>query len=190
MHLHWKRHLRELGDDYRSSTQHMNPGPNTILLTRRRWDAYMLPLFLAVAAIGVVRAIQSGQLRFTLLPVVVIPICLMLRLQTPRDGMPASTVRSTPGAIVMLWFAIAALSSMTILLVIDSYIFEHPFRTRLKLYHALLFAPPFIIMFVGAFFADRIQKQHKLENGVLQDTAQEEPSTNNPMNPSGGSGVS
>lgn len=159
----------------------MNHRSNKVLLTRRRWDAYMLPLFLAVAGIGLVRTIQSGQLRYALLPAVVMPIWLMLRLQTPRDGRLTSTVRSTPGAIVMLGFAFAAMLSMSILFIIDIYVIGHPFRSQLEPYHVLLFAPPFIIMFVGAFLAERVRKQHKLSAGIIRALADEELPTNKPM---------
>lgn len=150
----------------------------------------MAPLFFAAAAIGIVRAFQTGQLGFTLMPLAVIPLWLMLRLQTPRDGMVVTTIRSTPGAIVMLWFALASLISMTVLFLIDIHVFGHPFRAPLEPYHALLFAPPFIILFTGAFLADRIQNKHKQTNNGDQDVGDENPSTNNPMNPSGGSRVS
>lgn len=141
----------------------------------------MLPLLLAVAGIGLLCTIQSGQLRYALFPAVVMPIWLMLRLQTPRDGRLASTVQSTPGTIVVLGFAFAAMLSMSILFIIDIYVFGHPFRSQLEPYHVLLFAPPFIIMFVAAFLADRVRKQHKLLASMVRSSDEEELATNNPM---------
>ena len=175
-----------------SPRSHVNQHPEKIILTRRRWDAYMLPLFLAATAIGVLRVWQTGQFQFALAPVAVIPVWLMLRVQTPRDGMRVTTIRSTPGAVVLLWFMAGTLISMALLFALDIYGFEHPFRAPLEPYHAALFAPPFIIMFTGAFWADRIAKSKKSKEGARVDdeTASRKPSTNKPMNPSGGSGVS
>lgn len=124
----------------------------------------MLPLFLAVAAIGISQVWQTGQLRFALAPVAVVPLWLMLRPQTPPDGMPVTTIRSTPGAVVLLWFMAATLISMALLLAFDVYVIGHPFRAPLEPYHAALFAPPLIIMFTGAFWADRIAKEKKARN--------------------------
>ena len=121
----------------------------------------MLPLLIGAAAIGIFRVLQTGQLQFALAPAAVIPIWLMLRLQTPRDGMRVTTIRSTPGAVVLLWFMAATLISMALLFALDLYVFGHPFRAPLEPYHAALFVPPFIIMFTGAFWADRIAKTKK-----------------------------
>ena len=118
-------------------------------------------LFLAAAAIGILRVWQTGQLRFALAPVAVVPIWLILHLQTPRDGRQVTTIRSTPGAVVLLWFMAATLISMALLFALDIYVIGHPFRAPLEPYHAALFAPPFIIMFTGAFWADRIAKAKK-----------------------------
>lgn len=131
------------------------------MLTRRRWAAYMLPLFLAAMAIGALRVWQTGHFQFALAPVAVIPIWLMLHLQTPRDGMRVTTIRSTPGAVVLLWFMAATLISAVLLMALDIYAFGHPFRAPLEPYHAALYAPPFIIMFTGAIWADRIAKAGK-----------------------------
>ena len=122
----------------------------------------MIPAVIVAAAIGIVLAFKLGQLRFMLTPLPVVGIWLMLRLLTPRDGMTATTIRSTPGAIVMMWHFLAAMISTIILTVIDIYIFGHPFQAPLEPYHALLFAPPLIIIITGVFFAERIRKQDKI----------------------------
>ncbi|MEI8022057.1 MAG: hypothetical protein WCH39_27860 [Schlesneria sp.] len=121
----------------------------------------MIPLFLGAAAIGIVRFWQTGQLKFALTPIAVIPFWMMLRRHTPREGMRVSTIQSTPGAVVLLWFVAASMISMALLFVVDIYVFGHPFRAPLKPYHAALFAPPFVIMLTGGFWADRIAKSKK-----------------------------
>ena len=40
----------------------------------------MVPLFLGAGAIGILRVWQTGQLRFALTPIGIIPMWLMLRL--------------------------------------------------------------------------------------------------------------
>lgn len=129
----------------------------------------MLPLFLAATAIGILRVWLTGQFQFAFAPVAVIPIWLMLRLQTPRSGMKVTSIRSTPGAVVLLWFMAATLISMVFLVAIDIYVFKHSFRSPLEPYHAALFAPPFIMMFTGAFRADRIARTKKSTEGARVD---------------------
>lgn len=118
----------------------------------------MLPLFVAAIFIGAFLVWQTGQLRFAAAPILVLPIWAMLRFQTPRDGMSVTTIRSTPGAVVLLWFMAATIVLFGLILAFDVYVLGHPFRAPLERYHALLFAPPFIVMFTGAFWADRQQK--------------------------------
>ena len=118
----------------------------------------MLPLFIASVCIAAILVWQTGELRFSALPIGVIPLWLMLRLKTPPDGMAVTTIRSTPGAVVLLWFMAATLVVGAIAVAIDVYIIGHSFHTPLEPYHAILFAPPFVIMFTGAYFADRLQK--------------------------------
>jgi hypothetical protein len=129
----------------------------------------MVPLFLGAAVIGSVLVWQTGQLHFSLAPIAVVPLWMLLRLQTPRGGMRVATIRSTPGAVVMLWFVGAALISMAILFAIDVYIFRHPYRAPLEPYHAAILAPPFLIMFTGAYWADRIAKAQRSKDSPDED---------------------
>jgi hypothetical protein len=103
---------------------------------------------------------------FTVAPMAIIPLWLVLRLQTPRDGLHVTTIRAAPGAVALLSFMAAALITMTLLCALDMYVFGRPFRAPLEPYHAALFAPPFIIMFAGACRADRIAKAQKAGHGV------------------------
>lgn len=144
-----------------SSRSQVNQPPHKVTLTRRKWDLYMLPLLAGVAVIGSLRVWQTGQLQFALAPLAVIPLWLMLRLQTPRDGLRVTTIRSTPGAVVLLWFMAASVVTMGLLVVLDIVYLGHPLHAPLEPYHALLFAPPFVIMFAGVFRADRIARREK-----------------------------
>lgn len=134
-----------------------------VLLTRRRWDLYMVPLLLGALAVGFVRVYQTGQLRYALTPIAVVPFWFMLRIRTPREGMRVSTIRSTPGAIVMICFGAASMTSFVLLSAIDVYVFHHSFRAPLELYHAALFAPPFVIMFTGACCAGFQERRRRVE---------------------------
>lgn len=134
-----------------------------VLLTRRRWDAYMILSLLVAGVIGIPAAWLTGQFSPVLMPVVFLPAWLWLRFSTPRAGIEIPTIRSTPGAIILLWFMAGTLISMVALFAIDVSIFGRSLRAPLEPYQAILYLPPFIIMFTGAFWADRIAKAHKLK---------------------------
>ncbi|MEM6799441.1 MAG: hypothetical protein AAF589_07995 [Planctomycetota bacterium] len=44
---------------------------------------------------------------------------------------------------------------MGALVAIDTYLLGHPMHEPLELYHAALYLPPFVLLFVGAFLSDR-----------------------------------
>ena len=118
----------------------------------------MIPLFLAAIAFAAFLVWQTGQLRFAAAPLGVLPLWSMLRFQIPRDGMAVTTIRSTPGAVIMLWFCSATIILMGVLFAIDIYVLGHPFHAPLKLYHLFMFGPLFVLLLVGAFFAERASK--------------------------------
>ncbi|HVX14154.1 MAG TPA: hypothetical protein VHC22_23410 [Pirellulales bacterium] len=149
----------------------VKPRPDKVLLTRRRWDAYMAPLFIAVAVIGIGLFWQTGELHFALRPVGVILLWVILRLLTPREGMPVATISETPGATVMLSHFGVALASLALLVAIDVFVFHHPFGGLLELYHVALFAPVAIIAFVGIHRAQRIANAQMLTVNRPQDEA-------------------
>jgi hypothetical protein len=72
--------------------------------------------------------------------------------------MAVTTIRSTPGAVTMLWFCGATLVLMAALFAIDVFVFGHPFHAPLELYHLFMFGPLFVLLLVGAYFADRASK--------------------------------
>ncbi|WP_099261847.1 hypothetical protein [Rhodopirellula bahusiensis] len=121
----------------------------------------MLPLFVASVCIAAFLFWQTGKLRLFVAPCGVIALWLMLRFKTPPDGMTVTTIRSTPGAVVLLWFMAATLVVGAIVIGIDVYIIGHPFRAPLEPYHAFFYSPPFVIMFAGVYFADRLQRSSR-----------------------------
>ena len=133
-----------------------------VLLTRRRWKIYMLVLLVLTLPISTVMVWTTGEIRFASLPMGVIPLWALLHFRTPPEGMPVKTIRSTPGAILMLWFAAATVIVALIMAMIDIWVFGKPLNGPLEAYHVLLFAPPFIILFTGAFLAGRIQQRAKM----------------------------
>lgn len=140
----------------------MNQPCEKVVLTRRRWDAYMVLLFLGALAIAVLCVWHTGKLRFTIAPIAVIPLWLRLRYLTPRDGLLVTTIRSTPGAVILLRFIATALVSMAILFAVHVYVFGHSFGAPLQRPHAvILFLPPFTILIIGAIWAGRIAKTQK-----------------------------
>lgn len=61
----------------------------------------------------------------------------------------------------MLWFCGAALLLTAALVAVDTCWLGHPANEPLELYHAALFSPPFVLMFVGAYFADRKKSRER-----------------------------
>ena len=118
----------------------------------------MLALLIATIGIVVAMVALTGELRFALSPVGALPLWAVLHFRTPRNGMAVTTIRSTPGAVTMLWFCGATLVLMAALFAIDVYVFGHPFQDPLKLYHLFMFGPLFILLLVGAYFAERAAK--------------------------------
>ena len=83
----------------------------------------MLALLIATIGIAVAMVALTGELRFALSPVGVLPLWAVLHFRTPRNGMAVTTIRSTPGAVTMLWFCGATLVLMAALFAIDVYVF-------------------------------------------------------------------
>lgn len=132
-----------------------------ILIRRNRWDAYMAPLFLAAIAIGLIRVFKTQQWQFALIPITVLPLWLMLRLTTPPEGMRVKTIRSTPGARLLLCLMAATLALLALAVTIDVYFLGQPLPAPLQAYHAVLFAPSALTLIVAAFWANRIQRSHR-----------------------------
>jgi hypothetical protein len=132
-----------------------------ILIRRNRWDAYMAPLLLAAIAIGLIRAFQTQQWQFVLIPITILPLWLMLRLTTPPEGMRVKTIRSTPGARLLLCLMTATLLMLALAVAIDVYFLGQPFPAPLQAYQAILFAPPLLTLVVAVFWMNRIQRIHR-----------------------------
>ena len=119
----------------------------------------MVVLLIATISISAIMVVLTGEFRFALSPIGVIPLWAMLHFRTPRDGMAVNTIlRSTPGAVTMLCFCGATLVLMAILFAIDVYMLGHPFHAPLELYHLFMFGPLFTLLLVGAYFAERAAK--------------------------------
>lgn len=136
----------------------MNLDRDKILIRRNRWDAYIAPLFLAATAIGMIRACQTQQWQFSFTPITILPLWLMLRLTTPPEGMQVKTIRSTPGAHLLLCCLTATLVMLALVVAIDVYFFGQPFPAPLQAYHAFLFAPPVLTLFISVLWVNRIQQ--------------------------------
>jgi len=135
-----------------------------VKLTRRRFDAYFAPLFIASLLVTGYCFWQTGQARFWAAPLGVLLIWQFLRYRLPVAGVDVPTIRSTPGAITLLCCCAFSIVLFLALLAIDIYVLNHPFRAPLKPYHALLFSPPFIVMIGGGFLADRIKKRDEAKS--------------------------
>ena len=121
---------------------------NTVLLTRRRWDMYMCPLLIAAGLIGMLNVWVMGEQRYLAAPFAVFSLWAFLRLFTPRDGFAAPTIRSTPGAVILLSSCAVSLALAIAAICLDVYVFGHPIGAALKPHQAALFAPSFIALII------------------------------------------
>jgi hypothetical protein len=61
-------------------------GPDDVVLTRRRWDWYFIPFVLVATVFGIVAWLKLGLPRMLAAPLLPIPLWLLLRLKTPKEG--------------------------------------------------------------------------------------------------------
>ncbi len=141
-----------------------NPSETHVLLTRRRWNAYMLPFLLGTVLIGTFGIWQTGQLRFAGAPLVALGVWGWLRWTTPCHGMKQRTILASPGLVVMLVSGVAAIGHFAAALLVDVYFFEHPLHAPLEPYHAILFAPTFVLIIAGAYWGDWIERSKRDDN--------------------------
>ena len=135
-----------------------------VLLTRKTWAAYMLPAVLLAAVVGGVTAWFTGELRFATAPLGLLGVWAMLHFRTPREGRSYPTIHGTPGAPTLLWFCGATLLLTGALTAVDTYLLGHPINEPVELYHAALFLPPFVLLFVGAYYSDRKKDREQGES--------------------------
>ena len=88
------------------------PEPGQVLISRRRWDWYFLPLIMLCAVAGTVAAWRLAQPRLLVAPLAPTSIWAVLRVLTPKRGYLSSSISATPGMsayllFLLLWLAIA-----------------------------------------------------------------------------------
>ncbi|HVX11958.1 MAG TPA: hypothetical protein VHC22_12310 [Pirellulales bacterium] len=135
----------------------------------------MVPFIIAVAAIGIVGFRQTGALCYLLEPIVIVPLWVMLRLHTPREGMLDHAICSTPGGVVMLSSIAGAPAILVLLIAIDVFVFHHSFGYPLQPYQVGMFAFTFILMLIGACWAGRIAWAQSSSVGEPPEDAQSVP---------------
>ena len=113
---------------------------NTVLLTRQRWDAWMLPLFVASVVIGMCDVLLTDQARHLTAPLPVLILWGLLRIFTP-----AIVLVSTCGMSLLL-----AMMAM----MLDVCVFGQPYGAKLEPYHAVLFAPSIVTLVAGVALAE------------------------------------
>lgn len=64
-----------------------NPGPDEILITRKRWTKIFIPIIFVSTILGMVAAWKLQSPRFLITPVVAFMLCLIFRYTTPKLGM-------------------------------------------------------------------------------------------------------
>ena len=139
-----------------------------IVITRRRWDYYFLPMLLCAGVIGIVTASYTQQLRPLGAPFAVILLWFMVRLRTPKEGMEVRTIRGTPGMIPMLIWLSCMLSLVVVLFALDYAISGQGFHDPMKWYHGVGFVIFMAVTFGGVTVIERrwIRPFQKMQNGV------------------------
>ncbi len=96
----------------RDALLHGDPGPDSVRITRRRWDWYCVPFILLMAVFGFAASWRLQQPRMLVAPLLPAFLWLMLRTVTPREGMAAKRITSEPGmtnflVFELFWFGVA-----------------------------------------------------------------------------------
>jgi hypothetical protein len=95
--------------NYQDNERH---DPDTVVLTRRRWDWYLVPVILLSAIYGAVAWWQFQQPRMLMAPLIPAFLWLFLRFGTPRKGLASKRIGAVPGQagfllFLLLWFGVA-----------------------------------------------------------------------------------
>jgi hypothetical protein len=77
-----------------------------VVLTRRRWDWYLVPVILLSAIYGAVAWWRFQQPRMLAAPLIPAFLWLFLRFSTPRRGLAANRINSVPGQVSFLIFCL------------------------------------------------------------------------------------
>jgi hypothetical protein len=148
--------------EWKMAPQHQHPMPSPsvtndpmVLITRRRWTRYFLPATLAAAALGVIEAIATGELRFLLVPFPMAMLWWLMRLQTPREGMRAQRVSSDLFILPLLCWGGLTLVLILGVEVADCYVTGRAFGAPYKAYHIVLLGPLVVVYFVGMLIIGR-----------------------------------
>jgi hypothetical protein len=92
--------------------------PDTVVLTRRRWDWYLIPVILLSAIYGAVACWKFQQPRMLMAPLLPTLFWLYLRFGTPRKGLAASRISAVPGQasffIFCLWWGAVAVAGFVV----------------------------------------------------------------------------
>lgn len=89
------------------SVQESLQEPGALLITRRRWDRYLLPSTVGLAIVGSVAAWQVGQPLVLAHCIPILGLWLFLRYMTPKDGMVSHSISGTPGLSGYVLFTLA-----------------------------------------------------------------------------------
>ncbi len=138
----------------------MNQKLQTVMLTRRRIDMYMLPAFVLATLIGILRAILEEKSELIVIALPMLVFWFILRFSTKKSGEMARTLSSYMGRNLLLWWSLAAFVLTVVLLWIDVTYFGHPLHSPLEPYHFFLAIPPFVILFAGVYAAESFKQQH------------------------------
>lgn len=88
----------------RDTLAHGDPGPDSVRITRRRWDCYFVPAILLSAVIGAIAYWKFQQPRMLVAPLMPALLWLFLRAMTPGQGLVSKRIGAEPGMTSFLFF--------------------------------------------------------------------------------------
>ena len=129
-----------------------------MLITRRRWDFYFVPLIVLTTVSGLVLAVIFEEARCLVAPLAPLFLWLFLRWMTPVGGFRSQTISATPGMPQFLAWSSIILGIMISFFVLDEFLLGHKLDEPPKLYHYAFTASLLALLFLGVW---RIEKRYK-----------------------------
>jgi hypothetical protein len=149
------------------SVQESLKEPGAVLITRRRWDWYLLPFVAASAIGGLIAAWQLGQpqLMATWIPVTL--LWLFLRYTTPKVGMVSHSISGTPGLsqyiLFMLGWGVVGIGGIFAFNAVKAAIPHH------VIVGAVLLLVWYAVMIGRAYLEDRRRHRRDLEKSTASE---------------------
>jgi hypothetical protein len=144
-----------------------------VVITRRRWDWYFLPVIALMTLVALGLFAFLGEAKPLFFPGFAIALWLLTRFNTSKRGESWRTIRGTPGMPQMLAWGGFALLLFAALTAFDC-LFLGGIQRTLQPYQFALYALPLVVMFIGAWHVD---KRYPRSSRRMRSDSQDQEST-------------